>query len=111
MPRSPKSLEKYVPGLKENGIKDLVAAAKPGVGFQTKQITQAGASPFSVVFADLAMDDMADATYTVNVGGETAGAPKVDQGTITPEGFDIVGGADTEVLHVLVAGTLRGQAV
>lgn len=106
---SPKKISAHVPICHDQGMDYLAAAAKPGVGVQAKQITQAGAAPFSVVLEDHGLSNMEDTGYVVIVQGETAGAPKVDQSTITKTGFDILGGADTEVLHVLIVGRLAGQ--
>lgn len=105
----PKKISDHVPPLRDQGMDYLAAAAEPGVAVQAKQITQVGAAPFSVVLEDVGMADMADDQYAVLIGGETVGAPKVDQSTITAKGFDILGGADTEVLHVMVVGRLKGQ--
>jgi hypothetical protein len=107
--KAPKKASDHIPWAKDQGIDFLAGAGDHGISIQSKQITQSGASPFSVVFADQDMLDMADATYTVLVGGETVGAPKVDQSTIATTGFDIAGGADTEVLHVLVVGRVKDQ--
>jgi len=98
-----------IPYCKDQGIPFLAAAAKAGVSVQYAQVTQVGVSPFSVDLAAQGLAPMANASYCVLVGGETAGAPKVDQSTITVNGFDVAGGADTEVLHVVVIGRLAEQ--
>src|SRR5688572_5332180 len=106
---TPKKMGDYYPPLKEQGISHLVAAAGHGVGIQAKQIVQVGAPPFSVVFADHGMADMADDAYVVNVNGETVAATHVDQSTLATTGFDVLGGANDEVLHIIIVGRLAGQ--
>ena len=105
-----KKIGDYIGILKDQGLDYLAGAAKAGVSVQSKQITQAGASPFTVSFSAQGMSDMADTSYTVTVNGETAAATSVDQSTIATTGFDVIGGADTEVLHIVVIGRLKGQA-
>lgn len=107
--RFPKKASDHIPWAKDQGIDYLAGAGDHGISIQSKQVTQAGASPYSVVLADHGFQRMADTNYTVLVGGETVGAPKVDQSTITQDGFDVTGGADTEVLHITIIGRLAGQ--
>ena len=107
---TPRKLSKFIPPLQEQGMDYLAAAAAAGVSIQAKQVTQSGASPFSVVLEDAGMKNMEDDEYVVIVQGETAARVTVDQSSLTKVGFDILGGADTEVLHVLVVGRLSGQA-
>ena len=99
-----------LPPLKENGVSHIAAAAKGGVSLQSKQITQSGAAPFSVVLEDHGLSKMADANYAVIVQGETVARATVDQSTITASGFDVLGGADTEVLHIVIVGRLDGMS-
>ena len=99
-----------IPPLRDHGVTDLVAAHKGGVAMQAAQITQAGAPPFSLVLADHGLADMADTEYAVLVNGETVAATHVDQSTIATTGFDVLGGADTEVLHVVIVGRLAGMS-
>lgn len=99
----------YEPTAKRLGIDHIVAAAAPGVSIQAKQVTQAGATPFTVDLAAEGFALMADASFVVLVGGETAGAPKVDQSSITESSFNVDGGADTEVLHIVIIGQLASQ--
>lgn len=108
--KATRPLGDYLPPLKEQGVAELVAAHKGGVALQSKQITQAGASPFTVTLADEGLSDMAGTDYVVIVGGETVGAVTVDQSTLATTGFDLLGGADTEVLHVLIVGRLAGMS-
>ena len=107
--KTPKQLSDSMPPLKDQGMPYLAAAGKAGVSVQGGQIIQSGGSPYTVVLADHGLSDMEDALYAVTVGGETVGAPKVDQSTITATGFDIAGGADAEVLHVQIVGRLKDQ--
>ena len=104
-----KKMSDYLPNLKQEGIPYLVGAYEGGVSIQYGQITQAGASAFAVTFAALGMSDMADALYIPFVTGPN-GDERADLSTRTTTGFDIVGGADTEVLGVMVVGRIRGQA-
>lgn len=69
------------------------------------KVTLAGAAPHSIALADYGVPQMADANYVILPAGETVGALKVDESTITVDGFDLLGGADTEVVHILVTGT------
>jgi len=103
-------LGESIPPLKDHGVTDLVAASKGGVAMQSAQITQVGASPFTVLFASHGLMDMANSAYTVMVGGETAARAYVDQSTISPTKFDVIGGADTEVLHITVVGRMTGMS-
>jgi hypothetical protein len=105
-----KKASNFIPLLKDQGMDYLAGATAPGVSIQVKQITQSGAAPCVVSFAAEGMSDMADTSYVVIVGGETAAAATVDQSTIATTGFNIIGGADTEVLHVVVIGRVKGQA-
>lgn len=99
-----------IPPLRDHGVEHLAAAHKGGVAIQSAQITQAGAAPFSVVLADHGLNDMADTGYVVIVQGETAARVTVDQSTIALTGFDVLGGADTEVLHVMIVGRMKDMA-
>jgi hypothetical protein len=47
--------------------------------------------------------------YAVAVGGETAARVTVDQSTIATTGFDLLGGADTEVVHLLIHGVTASR--
>jgi hypothetical protein len=73
---------------------------------QSAKIAQVGASPFAVTIAGLGLLPMANANYRVMVGGETAAPVMVDESTITALGFSVLGGADTEVLHIFIQGAL-----
>ncbi len=98
-----------IPYCKDQGIPYLAAAAAPGMSIQAAQVTQVGASPFSVDLAAQGLAPMANTSYAVIVQGETAARVTVDQSSITVNGFDVLGGADTEVLHLLVVGRLAEQ--
>lgn len=73
---------------------------------QSAKVTQVGASPFAVTIAGLGLQAMANANYRVLVGGETAAPVMVDESTITAIGFSVLGGANTEVLHIFIQGAL-----
>lgn len=73
---------------------------------QSAKVTQVGASPFAVTIAGLGLQPMLNANYRVLVGGETAAPVMVDESTITALGFSILGGANTEVLHIFIQGAL-----
>lgn len=107
--QSPKRADKQIPYCDDQGMSYLAGAGVPGVSIQQKQVVQAGASPFAVTFAALGLPDMADSSYSVVCGGETVGAPKVTQSTVTPTGFSIAGGANGETLHLIIAGRIKGQ--
>ena len=89
----------------------LTGAAKAGVSIQSFKVTQSGAAPLVVNFEALGLPNMANADYVVITGGETASRTTVDESAITAAGFEVLAGADTEVHHLLVVGTLKRQAV
>jgi hypothetical protein len=97
-----------IPEFALKGMKYPVGADIPGVGMQQKKITLSG-SPFSVDFAAQGLAPMADTSYCVLVGGETAAVVKVDESTMTVSGFDLLGGAAAEVAHVVVVGRIKGM--
>jgi len=104
-----KKASDYMPFLHDQGIEHLAGAAEAGITVQAKQVTQSGAAPFSVDLEAVGMKKMANTSYVVIVQGETASRATVDQSTIAVGGFDVLGGADTEVLHLVVIGTVDGQ--
>lgn len=104
-----KKISDHVPELKKEGIHYVVAAASGGVGIQYATVVQAGAAPFSVVFADIGLSDMADDDYVAFAQGPN-GDERVDQSTRATTGFDVLGGADTETLMIAVIGRLKNQA-
>jgi len=71
------------------------------------------ADPEAITFAEHDLPNMKDADYRVFLTGEfataqglTATGTYVDESTITPEGFSIVGGTGAEVAHILVHGNV-----
>ena len=106
MAKQAKKLSDYLPPLKEQGMDYLAGASQAGVSLQAFKVISAG-TPDTVSFAALGLPDMDDPDYLVFVGGE--GAFTVDESTITAQGFDILGGAASNVMHVLVVGKLKGQ--
>lgn len=107
---SPKKISDYLPPLKDQGIDYIAAANAAGVGMQSKQITQSGVAPLVVDLEAEGLSPMEDTNYVVIAQGETVARVTVDQSTITKTGFNVLGGADTEVVHLLIIGRLAGQA-
>lgn len=107
---NPKKLSDYIPPLKEQGMDYLAAAHKAGVTVQQKKITQSGAAPLVVDLEAEGLLPMFDTNYVVLTGGETAVRTTVDESSMTKNGFDVLGGADTEVHHLLVVGRTLNQA-
>lgn len=110
MPGSPKEARKYIPYAADQGLPHLVGAASAGVSLQMRKIVLAGAAPHSVVLEDEGFLPMADENYAVLIGGENE-VVAVDESTITAEGFDLLGGVAADVVHLVIVGALRGQAV
>lgn len=104
-----RKLSSVLPNLKQEGVEYGVFAYKGGVSLQIAEIAQAGASPFAVTFAALGMKDMANASYQVFINGPN-GDERADYATRTAVGFSIVGGANTELMGIMVAGRMKGQA-
>jgi hypothetical protein len=87
----------------------VVNAVQGGLAMASFKKT-AGGSPETVTFKDAGLPDMAaDSEYVVQVGGETAARVTVDESTITPAGFDVLGAAASEVLHITVHGRFATQ--
>lgn len=101
------AMDKSIPEFKTKGIKFAVGSPVIGKAIQSKQITQSGSSPYSVVFADHGLEDMADTDYTAHVTGEGAG--KLDQSTMATTGFDVIGGSNADVLHITLVGRVAGM--
>lgn len=93
----------------DQGMDWICGAGKAGQSMTSFSIVSGGA-PDSVVFADLGLPDMADINYQVLCDGETAARVTVDETSKATTGFDILGGGATEVIHVIVAGTIKNQA-
>lgn len=87
---------------------EIVKAPSEQVGkeFQSVKLTLVGAAPHVVSFRALGLQNMANVNYVAFVDGETAARVTVDESTITTEGFSILGGAATEVVHILVHGAI-----
>jgi len=83
--------------------------AQAGQKFMSFKITLT-ASPKVITFAGQGLPNMADNAYRVVVGGEMAVTMGdnlyVDESTITPEGFSIVGGTGAEIAHVWIHGNV-----
>ena len=108
--KAPRAASESMPPLKDQGVFDVVGSPSTGKSLQSAQVTQAGASPFVVDLEAIGLRSMADTAYVVIAEGETAARVTVDQSTITEAGFSLLGGADTEVIHLMVMGRVRGQA-
>lgn len=106
----PKTADKHIPYCADQGLKHLVGATKPGVSIQTLKKTQSGAAPLVVDLEAEGLETMADANYVVLTGGETAARTTVDESTITKTGFNVLGGANAEVHHLVIIGRVKGQA-
>ena len=106
---NPKKISDYVPILADQGMDYLAAAVKAGVTIQTKKITQPGAAPLVVDLVAEGLTAMADTDYVVLVQGETVARVTVDESSVTTAGFDVLGGAITEVVHLVVIGRVAGQ--
>jgi len=107
----PKEARDHIPYAADQGLPHLAGAAKAGVSVQRKKITLDGAAPHAIDLEAEGLSPMADSTYCVLVGGETLAPVMVDESTQTSVGFDLLGGAAAEVVHLVIVGTLKGQAV
>ena len=88
---------------------ELVTHAGVGGQSLTSFKLTSGGTPDHVIFKDLGLPDMADANYRVMCGGECVADPHVDESTITAQGFDILHGAASEIIHVWVHGKVAGS--
>lgn len=79
-----------------------------GKELQTKKIVLGG-SPHTVNLAAEGLEPMEDTDYVVQLQGETVARITVDESTITTDGFDILGGANTEVAHVSIHGVIASR--
>ena len=107
--QSAKKARDYSAYADDQGMDYLAGAAAPGVSIQHKVITQPGTAPLVVNFADEGMADMANADYTVIAQGETTARVTVDDDTRAVTGFNVLAGAQNEVIHLIVIGTVAGQ--
>ena len=94
----------------DQGMDHICGSGRAGQSVTTFSVVSGG-TPDTVVFADIGLPDMANTDYQVLVNGETAGAVSVDESSKATTGFDILGGGGAEVLHVMVGGTVKNQAV
>ncbi len=93
----------------DQGMDHICGAGAAGQSVVTFSVVSGG-TPDTVVFADIGLPDMHDASYQVLVNGETTGAVSVDEDTKATTGFDILGGGSSEVLNVMVGGRVKDQA-
>lgn len=84
-----------------------VGEVDPGDRTFSFKKTLSGAAPHTVVLADHDIPKLV-AGYRIFPHGETSSRMTVDESTITQLGFNLLSGADTEVAHVLVHGTVDG---
>jgi hypothetical protein len=91
-----------------HGMDWVMAAGKKAQGINAWTFTSGG-SPDAVTFAGAGLPDMADTNYLVIPGGETAARVTVDESTKLATGFSVLGGAASEVIHVVVIGRLGGM--
>jgi hypothetical protein len=88
---------------------ELITGAGAGnLGIMSLKITSDG-TPDPVVFRDHGLPDMADDQYRIFLAGETVAALKPDESTIATTGFSVIGGGNTEVIHVMVHGKIAGM--
>lgn len=90
---------------------EIVKAPSAMVGeeFMSFKATLSGAAPHAITFSAQSLPDMYDNLYRVFPHGETTGRVTVDESTIAATGFSLLGGADTEVVHILVHGKIAGR--
>lgn len=96
----------------DQGMPFIAGAAKSGVTVIPLLLT-ATTTSLAVKFADQGLPNMANAKYVVIAQSEAAGSESglvVDESTKTTSGFTILGTANTEVVNILVVGTLAGQS-
>ena len=68
-----------------------------------------GGTPHVFTFAAAGLPDMEDSDYRILIQGEFAAATTAvgaDESTITPQGFSILRGANTEVAHIMIHGNV-----
>jgi hypothetical protein len=94
----------------DQGMRHIVGAVGPGVSLIPLKIVSGGTGSDTIVFANLGLPNMENASYVVIAQGETAARVTVEEATITPRSCVILGGAAAEVIHVLVVGAQQGQA-
>ncbi len=106
---SPKEARDHLPYAADQGMPYLAGAAKAGVSIQQKKVTLVGAAPHSINLVAQGLSAMEDTSYCVLADGETAARVTVDESTMTVSGFDLLGGAAAEVVHLVIVGRLKGQ--
>lgn len=101
-------MAKTMPAVHNKGIKNLVGSPVIDVSCQVLKKTLTGAD-VEIVFAEEGLVDMADDDYVVQLQGETVTKLNVDESTILPTGFHILGGLNNEVAHIAIFGRTKGQ--
>ena len=93
-----------IPALAENGQAYVVGSPKGGINIQVGSITPAGTS-VAVSFSALGLEDMANTSYRVFVGGEhTTTAPHLDVSTKALTGFTLINCTSAEPVDFMVVG-------
>jgi hypothetical protein len=89
------------------GDASLIDQSRFALEGQSIAIEQIAPSPMTVNFASLGLRDMRDDNYKIFLGGDlvSAGA-SVLSGSITAQGFVLVGGVPTDVHHILLVGAV-----
>jgi len=103
-----KDLKDYIPVLADQGIPNVVATPKPGVGLQVAEFTMASA-PDDFVFADNGLEDMADGNYHVILHNQTDVADDALISAKTSKQFTITGPDASDVVTLLIVGKLKAQ--
>jgi len=88
-----------------------IAKAPPGMvdeELQSVEVVSTGASQ-ALTFAAMGLEDMADVSYRVLIGGETVARVTIDQSTKTVSGFTVLDGAALEVLAIFIHGKIASR--
>jgi hypothetical protein len=104
-----------LPTMTELGVPHLAGAGELGVAVQVSQsfALPATGSPHTISIASLVglvgelLRPMRDATYVPVLVGDTAA--RVDLASRTVDSFDVVGGANGDVVAVVLIGTMAGM--
>ncbi len=102
-----KKASDHIPWAKDQGH-DYLVGSNAQNAMQAGLVTQVGLAPFTVDLEAEGFKRMKDANYTVIVQIEGATAT-VDESTKTSGSFDVLGGADTNVLNLLIIGRTADQ--
>ncbi len=106
---NPKDLHDFIPVLKDQGIKNVVATPVSGLGIQVAEFTMV-TSPDDFVFEANGLENMADGTYHVIALNQTDAADQATISAKTAQQFTITGPDAADVVTLLIIGQLSGQA-